>query len=184
MATIRNRRKRAAYLVVFILAGIYTNAYAGSFADRFKDFVLNTDSEETFSDGSIVQLPETGSAKCMQCHDGSSARGVTLKHADAPMKFTQHGSTNHPVGMDYNHYASLNPMIYVPREQLDPRIILEDGEVTCLSCHALKSSPVENQGEFIKTSAVSNDEAADCLASKELTTGSSRNQLCFSCHAM
>ena len=107
------------------------------------------------------------------------------KHADTAMQFTSHGSVNHPVGMNYRSYAYKDPASYVSPEIMDKRIILEDGEVTCISCHASKSGSSFIQGSLMKAAVTSTDGLESvCTSSKELTTGTDITQLCLSCHDM
>lgn len=150
-----------------------TLANAGS----FRDFIL----DEGLSDITrSVQIPANSkSASCMQCHDGSSAKNVGLKHADTAIRFTSHGSSNHPVGMSYDSYARKNPASYIAPSRLDSRIKLEDGQVTCVSCHEIKSHKAEVVVLNEQKNAVES-----CSSTKTLTTGSSRTRLCMSCHAM
>ncbi|MDJ0805890.1 MAG: hypothetical protein QNJ78_03565 [Gammaproteobacteria bacterium] len=182
---IRNKKKR--YLISILFVWLSGSLSAGTFSERFKDFVIDEGVYDTSSESLTVQLPETGqSITCMGCHDGSKARVVELKHAASDMQFTGHGSVNHPVGMSYQIYANRDPVSFVSPGDLDSRIILEDGEVTCLSCHALKETPLQEEGKLLRTSVVLNQEAGSsvCHASSELTTGSNMTQLCLSCHDM
>lgn len=122
----------------------------------------------------------------MNCHDGSSATPVTLKHADTTMRFSAHGSGDHPVGMRYANYASSNPGEYVALEDLDRRIILENGEVTCVSCHETRDHVETGTDVRFTTTqiAYSDNGTYVCSATKRLTTGTSSTTLCLSCHAM
>ena len=102
------------------------------------------------------------------------------------MRLLPHASTGHPVGMRYASYASKDPGLYVALEQLDERIILEDGEVTCLSCHATKSQahasvPPTAAG---KNTIDSIGRHQVCTATDRLTTGANRITLCLSCHTI
>jgi len=161
-------------ICIFGLLIVATSANAGS----FKDFIL----DEGLSNAGqrSVQIPANSkSASCMQCHDGSSAKSVGLKHADTAMRFTSHGSSNHPVGMSYDSYARKSPASYVAPARLDSRIKLENGQVTCVSCHETKSHKAEVVVLNEQKNAVES-----CASTKMLTTGSSRTRLCMSCHAM
>jgi hypothetical protein len=93
---------------------------------------------------------------------------------------------DHPVGMQYASYAHSDPAVYVPPEQLDKRIILENGEVTCLSCHETKTQEQVEQDYLIEvshTNAAIGDQQV-CSATDRLTTGTNRTTLCLSCHAL
>ncbi len=127
-----------------------------------------------------AQIPfNSKSESCLQCHDGSIATNISIKHADTAMRFTNHGSSNHPVGMFYGSYARKDPSSYVAPARLDSRIKLENGQVTCISCHEtnLHSSEV----------VVMNEQQAPlekCTSTKGLTTGPGRTRLCLSCHVI
>jgi hypothetical protein len=159
---------------VLALLSISTLVNAGT----FKDFIL----DEALPDASqsSVQLPANSqSASCMQCHDGSRAKSVSIKHADTAMAFTSHGSSNHPVGMYYASYVQRSPASYVAAARLDSRIKLENGQVTCISCHQTKSHNIE------VTMLEENKPVIEkCSSTKVLTTGSNQTHLCMSCHAM
>ena len=156
------------------LLSISTFANAGS----FQDFILDEGVSNTTQ--YAVQIPaNTKSASCMQCHNGSSAKSVSIKHADTAMVFSSHGSSNHPVGMFYAGYAQRSPASYVAAASLDSRIKLENGQVTCVSCHQTKSHNTE------VTMLNEQKQVFDkCDSTKALTTGSSQTRLCMSCHAM
>ena len=161
-------------ICIFALIIISTSANAGS----FRDFIL----DDGLSDSSrfSAQVPANSkSSTCMQCHDGSKAKSIGIKHADTVMTFTSHGSSNHPVGMSYARYARKSPASYIAPARLDSRIQLENGQVTCVSCHETQShqTVVALQGEQ-KISV------EKCSSTKNLTTGSSQTSLCMSCHAM
>ena len=184
-----NIRKKCCFFMIALLLSFVNDLFAAGFAEAFKGFVLGVDQKNVNSDKyQMPKLPNSSySIKCMECHDGGKARSVTLKHADTPMKFTGHGSNNHPVGMIYSDYATKDPVVYVSPDRLDKRIILENGEVTCISCHSLKSTFLKDADVFIKTAALNNNGFSSevCTADKkELTTGSNITTLCLSCHAL
>jgi hypothetical protein len=167
---------------------ISTVAAGSGFMEKFKDFVVGAEQQsKTDSTKPFTRLPPNSiSSRCMGCHDGSRAQGIRLKHADTTMVFTGHGSSNHPVGMNYRNYAGRNPAVFVAPENLDRRIILEDGEVTCISCHSLRDS-LSHKGEGMRSASVAglkDDIENGCMASRNLTVGPSPTSLCLSCHAM
>lgn len=182
----RNGRYLTGYLAAFVLTCFAVNSNASSFSERFKAFVADEPSQDAQKiESPLNRLPEQSpSTQCMSCHDGSGATSISLKHADTPMRFTQHGSNNHPVGMDYRQYAEQNPAVYVPLEQLDKRILLENGAVTCISCHALKTAKSKAHGALFLSSGLQGESSSSCTADKQLTTGGGMTELCFSCHAM
>lgn len=159
---------------IFGLLIVSSSVNAGSFQDFILDEGLSNAAQHS------AQIPTNSkSASCMQCHDGSNAKSVSIKHADTAMTFTSHGSSNHPVGMFYDSYARKSPASYVAPARLDSRIKLENGQVTCVSCHETKSHKAEVVALNEQKNAVEN-----CSSTKTLTTGSSRTRLCMSCHAM
>lgn len=88
------------------------------------------DSSQFMRDSAAVGGVKTG--LCMSCHDGTIAATISAHSASGA------GSglgANHPVGMDYQAAVRRDPSSYN-----DPvsngRIILEDGKVACISCHA------------------------------------------------
>jgi len=183
------KRPRITQIIIFsICLWISSGLIAGSLSDSFKAYVLDSEQTATIPiEQTLARLPVSSSSiQCMECHDGSKATGVVIKHADQPMTFTGHGSVNHPVGMIYSDYANKNPAVFVSPERLDERIVLENGEVTCLSCHALKKSPVNHQQDHVKISLHEVDvfAAENCTAAKSMTTGQANTTLCLSCHAM
>ena len=161
-------------VIMFGLLFVATSANAGS----FKDFILDEGLYSTAQRS--VQIPANSqSASCMQCHDGSNGKNIGVKHADTAMTFSSHGSSNHPVGMSYDTYVRKSPASYVAPARLDSRIKLENGQVTCVSCHETKS----HKAEIVALNEQKNV-VESCASTKTLTTGSSRTQLCMSCHAM
>lgn len=71
-------------------------------------------------------------ASCLACHDGISAGGVNYGGPGMAQGYS-HGS--HPVDVDYN-LASLKPHTkFQPLSALPSSIVLQDGKVTCTSCH-------------------------------------------------
>ena len=164
-------------ICIFGLIIISTSVNAGSFRDFILDEGLSNATQRS------VQIPANSkSASCMQCHDGSKAKNVGLKHADAAMRFTSHGSSNHPVGMPYDIYARKNPASYVALARLDSRIKLENGQVTCVSCHETKQSSLHKLD--IVSLKEKDGTINTCSSTKELTTGPGQTRLCMSCHAM
>ncbi len=69
---------------------------------------------------------------CMSCHDGTIAPAIT-----AHMTSTGGADlgANHPVGIDYAFAARRDPVSFNDPAS-NPRIVLEDGKVACVSCHA------------------------------------------------
>ena len=162
------------YMTIYI-SGLLILSFSAN-AGSFKDFILD---EGLTTPRHLAQIPANSkSASCMQCHDGNNAKSVSIKHAETAMTFTSHGSSNHPVGMDYESYVRKSPASYVAPARLDSRIKLENGQVTCVSCHETRLHEVD---------VVMNEQnitVENCSSTKTLTTGSSQTRLCMSCHAM
>ena len=76
---------------------------------------------------------------CLSCHDGTVApalRAHLVSSTDAGRHPHVEGSgNNHPVGVDYLTVFRLNPDAYND-PTLNPKIVLEEGKVGCVSCHA------------------------------------------------
>ncbi|MCW8923169.1 MAG: hypothetical protein OQK69_06015 [Gammaproteobacteria bacterium] len=152
------------FAFVLLLCIFHPLSMAGGFDDvnTIDDLLVNPDQSQ----------------KCMQCHDGSAAKEIVLKDADAPLQISGHKNVNHPVGLDYRRYANESPMTYVRIENLDARIQLENGNVTCITCHEIKQEMLGQATDLAEL-----PEQA-CASTGELTIGLGRGGLCVSCHAM
>ncbi|MDH5432886.1 MAG: hypothetical protein OEY19_03010 [Gammaproteobacteria bacterium] len=157
-------------LVVFFFS---TDVKAGS----FQDFILAEEQPEVEL---TVHMPDKSvSSSCMQCHSGKKARSISLKHAQAKMSFSGFGNGDHPVGMNYDEYARNKPRHYVPSSRLDSRIVLENGQVTCVSCHQIKPEFNNQHANNLPLGTVES-----CGSTKTLTTESNQTGLCMSCHSI
>lgn len=163
-----------------------TPAFAGGFAEKFKQFVLGSEAE-AYALNSYDSGMDKEAEACINCHNGVTATHITTKNAEAPMHIRGSQTVNHPVGMLYDYYVSKKPMGYRPRSTLDANIRFVDGKVTCISCHELKSLDLEAldrsdelQGRTYASSNLRGNE--DCTASNQLTTGSRKTDLCIACH--
>lgn len=75
---------------------------------------------------------------CMSCHDGTVASPVSAHFVSAGGLAEAAGlsmGANHPVGVDYMAAVRRDPMSFNDPAS-NPRIVLEDGTVGCVSCHA------------------------------------------------
>ena len=167
------------YFAICIL-GLLINSTSAN-AGSFRDFILG-DELSNAAETSIGIPSDSESARCMQCHNGNSAKAVSLKHADTAMTFTSHGSSNHPVGMSYASYARKDPASYITPARLDSRVKLENGKVTCISCHETKKATSHNTEVVLSESG--NTATNTCSSTKALTTGPSQTHLCMTCHAI
>ncbi len=162
--------------LIFGLSISATSVNAGSSLN----FILEGQLSSTFQPS--VELPTNSeAATCMQCHNGTNAEAIIIKDAETAMSFTSHGSTNHPVGMFYNTYVRRSPDDYVAATSLDPRIKLENGQVTCVSCHETKQTLLQKDVASLKER---NSTINACSSKKTLTTGPGRTRLCLSCHTI
>ena len=160
--------------------------FAGSIGDRFRNWLLGSEVQASTLEDYHPELDRIAQG-CVQCHDGARARHITVKEADAPLQFSSSGvQVNHPVGMNYDYYSTSRAGNYRPRASLDSNIILVDGEVTCVSCHRLKET--EESDDFIEARWDENRSVRagieSCSASKELTMGPRKTDLCLACHSM
>lgn len=166
-------------LVVLILAfGGSTPALAASLAEHFQTFVLGAQAQARPLEARDLRL-DTIAQGCLQCHDGSRASHVSVRNAGTPMPVRGSQTLNHPVGMAYDQSVSKNPHGYRPRAALHPDIRLVDGQVTCISCHQIKTgaAPMPAMQAYL-------DQRQDtsCTASKELAVGQRDKDLCLACH--
>ncbi len=164
------------FVIVFL--GSSSDSRAGSLAESFKNFVLGAEAQASATHP--VQFPPASRAStCMQCHDGTGASQVHLKPAGAPIQYRGQMITGHPVGMNYSHYAAKNPAIYTRPAALDKRVVLENGEVTCLSCHRTRSRDAADR-QLTRLEA----SRAACNVAEGYTTGMTQTGLCMACHTM
>lgn len=89
------------------------------------------------------------SARCLSCHDGTVAQAAG--HDATP------ASGEHPVGNNYPAPLRARRQNLVPATDLDARIHLPDGRVSCTSCHSLYS---RHEGLLV----MPNDGSALCLS--------------------
>ena len=77
------------------------------------------------------------SKDCVSCHDGLRASDVSVNYRNNPdgSRTGRHFSgKDHPIGMEYASYASFRRG-YRPVAQLNPKMLLVNGKVGCLTCH-------------------------------------------------
>jgi len=166
-------------LVVLILFfGGATPAMAMSLAEHFQAFVLGAEAQARPLEAHDVRL-DTIAQGCLQCHDGSRASHVPVRHTGTPMPIRGARTLNHPVGMVYDQSVSKDPHGYRPRAALHPNIQLVGGQVTCVSCHQTKTGAVP-----VPALQAHLDQGRDtsCTATRELTVGQRDKDLCLACH--
>lgn len=95
------------------------------------------------SEAGSAETTDAASRRCLWCHDGtvSGAADVALgSNLDVAPQLGG-AKRSHPIGVVYPPRPSpYREGGYVPAGSLDPRILLPDGRVGCLSCHDLFSS--------------------------------------------
>lgn len=114
------------------------------------------------------QTPGNGTLMCMRCHDGTVARDTISgtkrsrfkNKKNAAFFRTGHGSTDHPVGIEYPLFEKG----YRPKTAVLARgtVRLPNGQVECVSCH----DPHDTSGE-----------------KKMLVMGNDGSRLCLTCHS-
>lgn len=99
---------------------------------------------------------DTYSQQCMACH--ASLSGKMLTNVDRS-GIARHStlSASHPIGAKYKEAMKFGG--YRPLNQLSPKVMLPEGKVGCVSCHAGYS---KDHGKLI--------------------TPTARSALCFECH--
>lgn len=94
------------------------------------------------------------SVTCLACHGGNLLSGWNIRLVHS----TKDASGSHRIGTNYVSLAMRGPGLQEP-EMLDPRIVLAEGRVGCLSCH----DPFNLDGNH-------------------LVMSNSGSRLCLSCH--
>lgn len=155
-------------------AGLVVISTVGNLTDTLKHYVPKSEA------AAAIQKPllqtNSLSQQCINCHDGTRGQAIKLKSADTPLQYTGHVNSDHPVGMSYSEHAQREPRSYVSPARLDNRLQLENGEVTCVTCHETNVSKI--------TSAVQQILEEDCLATGVLTVTTKQTGLCMSCHVL
>ena len=187
-SAIRIRKKVVRHIsaISFLNVLLTPLAFAGSFGDSLKDWLLGSEVQAAMIQGDGPGLDHSAQ-RCITCHNGSRATHIVIKSADSPMQFSSFGKqVNHPVGMSYDSYAARKPRRYTREGSLDSNVVLVNGNVSCVSCHRLKARV---QSSFSTGTAVNFNEhvpvaTQDCSASGELTVGPKQSDLCIACHKM
>jgi predicted CXXCH cytochrome family protein len=102
------------------------------------------------SSSGIVEMPGV-TPYCLSCHDGTRANFVT--HEAIPFVSPASAERGHPVDVSY----PVSSPGFVTSFDLDPRLALTNGRVTCRTCHG-DSSPQRT------SLSVSNEGSALCLS--------------------
>jgi len=99
---------------------------------------------------------------CLSCHDGVMAKSFKVRVKNNPngrVIGLEDIIGGHPVGMEYENYASVNGKEYRGEVKFSNEMVFAEGKVGCLTCHNPLNS---SKGHLV----MSND----------------RSELCFSCH--
>ncbi|MDH5631354.1 MAG: hypothetical protein OEZ10_00020 [Gammaproteobacteria bacterium] len=173
---------------LFVLLLSVQSAHAGGLAAKIKSWLLAPQVRTAPGTEQLVRT-DSSTAQCMQCHNGSHGMQIDIKGAEAPMQFNRIGKqVNHPVGMDYETYASRKPGSYVHPAMLNPRVRLVEGQVSCVSCHQERKTQLAMAGGQIQSDAMNQfmdqPEPDQCRSSRWLTTGPNKNDLCAACHTV
>lgn len=182
----RDQRRRT-YLLpfkIFFLFCLSSNTtFASGFGEKFGDWILG-ERAQAGVDLLEQSIMDEESNKSLSCHNGNRASVVTPKAAGVPSQFQGTMNNDHPVGMNYNVYASKKTDAYKSRVSLAPAIRLVDGRVSCVSCYSLKPETQMPVSGFIKVGFNNDKTNQNCTASDELTVGSRSTDLCLACHIM
>ncbi|MFQ5805571.1 MAG: cytochrome c3 family protein [Phycisphaerae bacterium] len=123
-----------------------------------------------------IDQPGAASKRCLSCHDGSIALGLTLDRPltdpiamthlyipTGPADLTNDLSDDHPIGLRYDRALSNRDRQIRPPELVDHRIQLgRRGELECIACH----QPHNNElGNFLR---ITEREGALCLTCHDL----------------
>ena len=164
-------------VLILVFAGS-TPAPAASLAEHFQAFVLGAQAQARPLEARDLRLHPIAQG-CLQCHHGARASHVSVRTAGTPMPVRGSRTLNHPVGMTYDQSVSKNPHSYRPRAALHPDIRLVDGQVTCISCHQIKTG-----GAPVPAMQAHLDQGRDtaCTATQQLAVGQPDKELCHACH--
>ncbi|SRR5581483_788897 len=146
-------------MMLLLLLAVADAARAEGFAGRFRDFIIGTEAQAHSSAPTF----DSATAACVSCHQRHENH---LTGMGRPAR-------NHPVGINYDSIARLQPHSYRPAAQLPADIRLVNGQVSCVSCHRPKDESV---------APLAANASAPCTASKELTRGPRDRELCLACH--
>jgi len=99
---------------------------------------------------------DTGSRRCMECHDGVTARESATANAwnRGPGSIGDK-RRDHPVGVPYpSRFSRKGTGPFRPTKSLPPKVRLPDGQVSCISCHDLYASDRNKLSVPIESSAL------------------------------
>jgi predicted CXXCH cytochrome family protein len=100
---------------------------------------------------------------CLSCHDGVMAKSFNVRVKNNPngrVMSLEDIIGGHPVGMEYEKYASVNGKEYRVEVRFSNEMVFAEGKVGCLTCH----NPLNS-------------------AKGHLVMNNDRSELCFACHS-
>jgi predicted CXXCH cytochrome family protein len=118
-------------------------------------------SSRSFADSS--KSIDNFSNDCLSCHDGVMAQNFNVRVKNNPNDRViglEDIIGGHPVGMEYENYASVNGKEYRGQVRFSNEMVFAEGKVGCLTCHNPLNS---SKGHLV----MKND----------------RSELCFACHS-
>jgi predicted CXXCH cytochrome family protein len=126
-------------------------------------FIYNTNIDAGGSNtADPAKSTDTLSNGCLSCHDGVMATNFNLRIKNNPngrVMSLEAIIGGHPVGMEYENYASVNGKEYRGEARFSNEMVFAEGKVGCLTCH----NPLNSTKGHL---AMNND----------------RSELCFACH--
>lgn len=166
----------AIFMWFFLLVG-QTTSVSADFSDDFRAYIL-ADEAPGHRSNTVAASIDFSAQSCLTCHDGSHASPITVRRRGSPLQIRGSQTLNHPIGMNYDESARHDPQGYRARSSLHPNIQLVDGQVTCVSCHQVRTTTLASTSYNVNATARVNG----CTATKELTTGYGDRALCLACH--
>lgn len=106
--------------------------------DEFSFTLISFGRENQAAGDSQNAAIDSFSQDCMTCHDGLRGSDVRLVFRNSPGnsgKGMRASGKDHPIGMDYANYAAFGGGGYNPVSMLNPKMMLINGKVGCLTCH-------------------------------------------------
>jgi predicted CXXCH cytochrome family protein len=129
-------------------------------------FIYNTNIEAGGASSRSLTEPakstDTLSNDCLSCHDGVMAKAFNVRVKNNPNGRVMNLEDiigGHPVGMEYENYASVNGKEYRGEARFSNEMVFAEGKVGCLTCH----NPLNS-------------------AKGHLVMNNDRSELCFACH--
>jgi len=118
-------------------------SFFGQMADKGASLVEKTDDSRLPSQVREALDPLT--KKCLSCHEKQTKAYLVSLNRYGILEHNS-SSMSHPIGRSYEKAETFGG--YRPQSQLDEKIILPDGKISCLSCHKNYSS---EHGKLIET---------------------------------